>query len=110
MRQRLTIRIDPTLVKLLTTFLQGVSVSRAAPGFASRAVAGHASLETPGLKLGQTVTSPALAAAGITIIILDKRTSARALTDPNDPGAARACEHCRSPGSRLRPGRRKNRP
>ena len=33
-----------------------VQVSRAAPGFASRAVAGHASLETPGLKLGQTVT------------------------------------------------------
>ena len=33
-----------------------VQVSRAAPGFANRAVAGHASLETPGLKLGQTVT------------------------------------------------------
>ncbi len=33
-----------------------VQVSRAVPGFATRPVAGHASLETPGLKLGQSVT------------------------------------------------------
>ena len=33
-----------------------VQVSRPASGFATRATPGHASLETPGLKLGQTVT------------------------------------------------------
>ena len=41
-------------------------------------------------KLGQPISSPALAAAGITIIVLDRHTSARALTDPNDASGARA--------------------
>jgi len=40
-------------------------------------------------KLGRPVTSPALAAAGITIIVMDKQGSARALTDPNDESGAR---------------------
>jgi TonB family protein len=41
-------------------------------------------------KLGQPVSSPALAAAGITIIVLDRHGSARALTDPDDASSARA--------------------
>ena len=41
-------------------------------------------------KLGQTVSSPALAAAGITIIVMDRRGSVRALTDPDDASGARA--------------------
>lgn len=40
-------------------------------------------------KLGRPVSSPALAAAGITIIVLDRRASERALTDPNDASGAR---------------------
>jgi TonB family protein len=40
-------------------------------------------------KLGQPVSSSALAAAGITIIVMDQKGSARALTDPNDASGAR---------------------
>lgn len=41
---------------LLNEVRPRVQVSRPASGFATRATPGHASLETPGLKLGQTVT------------------------------------------------------
>jgi len=40
-------------------------------------------------KLGRPVSSPALAAAGITIIILDRQGCERALTDANDASGAR---------------------
>ena len=40
--------------------------------------------------LGQPVSSPALAAAGITIIVLDRHTSALALADPTDVSGTRA--------------------
>ncbi|WP_299345568.1 DNA helicase II [uncultured Pseudoxanthomonas sp.] len=41
---------------LLNEVRPRVQVSRAAPGFASRPVAGHASIESPSMKLGQMVT------------------------------------------------------
>lgn len=41
---------------LLNEVRPRVQVSRAAPGFASRPVAGHASIESPSMKLGQVVT------------------------------------------------------
>ena len=41
-------------------------------------------------KLGQPVSSPALAAVGITIIVLDRHTSALAMADPDDTSGARA--------------------
>ena len=41
---------------LLNEVRPRVQVSRSASGFATRPAPGHASLETPGLKLGQTVT------------------------------------------------------
>jgi DNA helicase-2/ATP-dependent DNA helicase PcrA len=41
---------------LLNEVRPRVQVSRPASGFATRPAPGHASLETPGLKLGQTVT------------------------------------------------------
>ena len=41
-------------------------------------------------KLGQPISSAALKAAGITIIVLDREASEHALTDPNDASGARA--------------------
>ena len=82
----------------------GVSLRRPAPGAKElRELNGTIEMVIPALdpdatvqidqlpaKLGQPVASPALAAAGITIIILDRHSSARALTDPNDASGARA--------------------
>ena len=51
---------------LLNEVRPRVQVSRPASGFATRVTPGHASLETPGLKLGQTVTHAKFGAGVVT--------------------------------------------
>ena len=51
---------------LLNEVRPRVQVSRPASGFATRPAPGHASLETPGLKLGQTVTHAKFGAGVVT--------------------------------------------